>query len=148
LLFISNKLVFLRDILRRSSTNVLETPRDTALALTEKLLYYYFLVPPPPPLLLLHPFNAWVSRHQKGKPFWILLGGSGTSLQTDNHAMPHHSVSTGRMPFLPPSQHYQSTEVIHNINEKQKGYKVDSDTICTVLLKAGAACCTAVLRVN
>jgi len=41
-------------------------------------------------LLLLHPFNGlfsstiWVSRHQKGKPFWILMmqeimGGSDIS---------------------------------------------------------------------
>jgi len=58
-------------------------------------------------LLLLHPFNSlfsrttWVSRHQKGKPFWILLKQeimtwqwhqldhmqiSCTLLQTDNHA--------------------------------------------------------------
>jgi len=57
-------------------------------------------------LLLLHLFNGlcsrttWVSRHQKGKPFWILLEQemmgwqwhqldhmqiSCTSLQTDNH---------------------------------------------------------------
>jgi len=34
-----------------------------------------------------------------------------TSLQTDNHAtLPHHSVFTGRMPFLPPNQQRQSTE--------------------------------------
>jgi len=58
-------------------------------------------------LLLLHPFNGlffstvWVSQHQKGKPFWILLEQemmglqwhqvdhmqiTCTSLQTDNHA--------------------------------------------------------------
>jgi len=58
-------------------------------------------------LLLLHPFNSlfsrttWVSRHQKGKPFWILLEQEMmgwqwhqldhmqticTLLQTDNHA--------------------------------------------------------------
>jgi len=55
-------------------------------------------------LLLLHPFNGLfsrVSRHQKGKPFWILLEQEMmgwqwhqldhmqiicTSLQTDNHA--------------------------------------------------------------
>jgi len=59
-------------------------------------------------LLLLHPFNGifyrstWVSRHQKSKPFWILLEEEMmgwhqlddmqklqiicTSLQTDNHA--------------------------------------------------------------
>jgi len=34
-----------------------------------------------------------------------------TSLQTDNRAStPHHSVFTGRMPFLPPNQQCQSTE--------------------------------------
>jgi len=33
-----------------------------------------------------------------------------TSLQTDNHASTHHSVFTGRMPFLPPNQQHQSTE--------------------------------------
>ena len=59
------------------------------------------------PYTLLHPFNGlfsrttWVSRHQKGKPFWILLEQEMmgwqrhqldhmqiicTSLQTDNHA--------------------------------------------------------------
>ena len=58
-------------------------------------------------LLLLYPFNnlfsriTWVSQHQKGKPFWILLEQEMmgcqwhqldhmqiicTSLQTDNHA--------------------------------------------------------------
>ena len=56
-----------------------------------------------------HAFNGlfsrttWVSQHQKGKPFLILLkqemrGGSGiswticTTLQTDNHASTHHSI--------------------------------------------------------
>jgi len=33
-----------------------------------------------------------------------------TSLQTDNHTSTHHSVFTGRMPFLPPNQQRQSTE--------------------------------------
>jgi len=35
-----------------------------------------------------------------------------TSLQIYNHAStaPHHSVFTGRMPFLPPNQQRQSTE--------------------------------------
>jgi len=66
-------------------------------------------------LLLLHPFNGlfsmttWISRHQKGKPFWILLEQETmgwqwhqldhmqiicTSLQTDNHA------STSPLKFL------------------------------------------------
>jgi len=66
-----------------------------------------------------------VSRHQKGKSFWILLAQEMTgwqwhvlehmqiictSLQTDNTPVPHYSVFTGRMPFLPPSQQHQSTE--------------------------------------
>jgi len=79
----------------------------------------------------LHLFNGlfsrttWVSRHQKGKPFWILLeqemvGGSGISWticksfaphsRQTNTPVPHHSVFTGRMPFLPPNQQCQSTE--------------------------------------
>jgi len=33
-----------------------------------------------------------------------------TSLQTDNHASPHHSAFTGPMPFLPPNQQRQRTE--------------------------------------
>jgi len=82
--------------------------------------------------LLLHPFNglfsrtAWITRHQKGKPFWILLEQEMmawqwhqldhmqiicTSLQTDSHTVPHHSVFTGRMPFLPPNQQHWSTIV-------------------------------------
>jgi len=33
-----------------------------------------------------------------------------TLLQTDNHASTHHSVFTGRMPFLLPNQQRQSTK--------------------------------------
>jgi len=33
-----------------------------------------------------------------------------TLLQTDTMPAPHHSVFTGRMPFLPPNQQRQSTE--------------------------------------
>jgi len=54
------------------------------------------------------------SRHQKGKPFWILLEQEMiicTSLQT-TMPVPHHSVFTGRMPFLPPNQQCQSTDGI------------------------------------
>jgi len=38
-----------------------------------------------------------------------------TSLQTDNYAttVPHHTVFTGRLPFLPPNQQRQSTEGIN-----------------------------------
>jgi len=79
----------------------------------------------------LHPFNglfsrtAWVIRHQKSKPFWILLEQQmmGWQWHQLDHMrifaprsrqittpVPHHSVFTGRMPFLPPNQQRQSTE--------------------------------------
>jgi len=72
-------------------------------------------------LLLLHPFNGlfssstWVSRHQKGKPFWILLQQEMmawqwhqldhmqiicTFLQTDNHASTS-PLSFNRLDTLP-----------------------------------------------
>jgi len=65
-----------------------------------------------------------VSQYQKGKTNldfteagdnewqWHKLGHIHvcTSLQTDNHARTHHSVFTGRMPFLPPNQQRKSTE--------------------------------------
>jgi len=72
--------------------------------------------------------TTWVSRHQKGKAFWILLEQEMmgcqwhqldhmeiicSSLQTDYQfttPVPHHSVLTGRMPFLLPNQQCQSTE--------------------------------------
>jgi len=69
--------------------------------------------------------TTWVSWHQKGKPFWILLEQEMmgwqwhqldhmqiicTSLQTDTTPVPHHSVFTGRMLFLPSNQQCQSTE--------------------------------------
>jgi len=77
-----------------------------------------------------HPFNGSlsgttrVSRYQKGKTNldlteardsewpWHQMGHMQicTSLQTEKHASTHHSVSTGRMPFLPPNQQRQSTE--------------------------------------
>ena len=81
-------------------------------------------------LLLLQPFyglfsrTTWVSRYQKGKTNlditgardsewqWHQLGHMQvcTSLQTDNHATTQFF--TGRMPFLPPNQQCQSTEVL------------------------------------
>jgi len=84
-------------------------------------------------LLLLHQFNGlfsritWVSRHQKGKPFWFYWserwwGGSSISWTICNSKsfvsrsrqitvpVPHHSVFIGRMTFLPPNQQRQSTE--------------------------------------
>jgi len=78
-----------------------------------------------PALLLLHLFNGlfsrttWLSRHQKGRPFWILLkqemmGWQGHQLdhiqsfaprsRQITMPAPHHSVFTGWMPFLPLNQ--------------------------------------------
>jgi len=61
-----------------------------------------------------------VSRYQKGKTNldfteardsdWQWHQQVCTLLQTDNHASTHHSVFTGRMPFLKPNQQRQSTE--------------------------------------
>jgi len=48
---------------------------------------------------------TWVSWHQKGKQFWILLQQEMITMPA-----PHHSVFTGRMSFLPPNQQRQSTE--------------------------------------
>ena len=77
-----------------------------------------------------HPFNGplsritWVSRYQRGKTNldfteardsewqWHQLGmckSAPHSRQITTPA-PHHSVFTGRMPFLPPNQQRQSTE--------------------------------------
>jgi len=70
--------------------------------------------------------TTWVSRHRKGKPFWILLEQDMmwwqwhqldhmqiicTSLQTDNHAsISPLSFFSDRMLFLPPNQQRPSTE--------------------------------------
>jgi len=78
-----------------------------------------------------HPFlrTTSVSRHQKGKSFWILLAQEMTgwqwhvldhmqiictSLQTDSMPVPHHSVFTVRMPFLPPNEQHRSTDGKNN----------------------------------
>jgi len=69
-------------------------------------------------LMALFSWTTWVSRYQKGKPIWILLkqgtvSSSGISWAICKSAphsrqktipTPHHSVFTGRMPFLPPNQ--------------------------------------------
>ena len=69
--------------------------------------------------------SGWAGT-RKVKPVWILLeqeivSGSGISWTTCKSALrsrqiampaPHHSVFTGRMPFLPPNQQRQSTEGI------------------------------------
>ena len=77
-----------------------------------------------PKLKHTHPFNGPLSGTRKAKPIWILLkqetvSGSGISRAVCKSAprsrqitmpAPHHSVFTGRMPFLPPNQQRQSTE--------------------------------------
>ena len=77
-----------------------------------------------------HTFNGLfsgttrVSRYQKGKTNLDFTEARDSewqchqlghmqvcnSLQTDNLPAPHHSVFTGRMPFLTPNQQCQSTE--------------------------------------
>ena len=66
---------------------------------------------------------------RKVKPIWILLkqetvSGSGISWAICKSTprsrqittpTPHHSVFTGRMPFLPPNQQRQSTEGINSV---------------------------------
>jgi len=89
-----------------------------------------------------HPFNGplsgstQVSRYQKVKPIWMLLeqetvSGSGISWAICKSTRrsrqittpaPHHSVFTGRMPFLTPNHQLQSTEGSTNkiINKNNK----------------------------
>jgi len=77
------------------------------------------------PFNSLFPRTTWVSWHQKGKPFWILLEqkmmGRGDISWTICKSfaprfrqitmpVPHHLVFTGQMPFLPPNQQRQITE--------------------------------------
>jgi len=75
-----------------------------------------------------HPFNGpfsgttRVTRYQKGKTNldfteardnewqWHQLDHMGPRSRQITTPAPHHSVFTGRMPFLPPNQQRQSTE--------------------------------------
>ena len=105
---------------RTSLQVVCDAPRRNHALLAEELL------------LLLHPINdifsriAWVNRHQKGKPSWILLQQEmmgwqwhqldhmqitfAPSSRQITTPVPQHSVFTGRMPSLPPNRQRQSTE--------------------------------------
>jgi len=90
-----------------------------------------------------HPFNdpfsetTRVSRYQKGKTnlaFTVkqeTVSGSGISWAICKSApssrkittpAPHHSIFTGRMPFLPPNQHCQSNEGQVLENRPLKGH--------------------------
>ena len=82
---------------------------------------------------------------RKVKPIWILLkqetvSGSGISWaicksaprsrQTTTPA-PHHSVVTGRMPFLPPNQQCQSTEGTASVTYKHnKNIAINTKRVC------------------
>jgi len=88
--------------------------------------------------------SGWAGT-RKVKPIWILLkqetvSGSGISLaicksaphsrQITTPAL-HHSVFTGRMPFLPPNQQRQSTEdqsaISHSVkNQKRQSFEYNS----------------------
>jgi len=89
-------------------------------------------------VVVLQPFNGlfsrttWVSWHQKGKPFWILMKQEmmGWQCHQLDHMqiictmlVPHHSVFTGRMPFLPPNQQRQSTEGLSTEGTQNKLHK-------------------------
>jgi len=71
--------------------------------------------------------TTWISQHQKGKPFWILLQQEMmvcqwhqldhmqiicTSLQTDNHARTSPLSFTCPIPLLLPNQQCQNTEEV------------------------------------
>jgi len=81
-----------------------------------------------------HPFNGHfsgttrVSQNQKGKTNQDFTEARDSEWQWHqlDHMQgcreitmpaPHHSVFTGRMPFLPPNQQHQSTEEIHSTCE-------------------------------
>ena len=91
-----------------------------------------------------HPFNGPLPRWagtRKVKPIWILLkqetvSGSGISWAVCKSARrsrqittpaTHHSVFTGRMPFLLPNQQRQSTEGRDKSNTILGQYPTDGD---------------------
>jgi len=74
--------------------------------------------------------TTWVSQHQKGKPFCILIKQEKigwqwhqldhvqiicTSLQTDNHDSTSPLSFTGQMPFLPYNLQHQIIECLHSL---------------------------------
>ena len=101
---------------------------------TKKALYTVPLTHTP----ILRPFSGTtqVSRYRtrKVKPIWILLkqeavSGSGISWAICKSApcsrqitmpAPHHSVFTGRMPFVPPNEQCQSTEGTVPLKQQNK----------------------------
>jgi len=87
--------------------------------------------------------TAWVSQQQKGKPFWIYWskswwGSSGISWticksfaprsKQITTPVPHHSVFTGRMPFLPPNQQHQSAEDTKEFKESFTALSIQVNT--------------------
>ena len=90
--------------------------------------------------------NTQVSRYQKGKTNldfteardserqWRQLGHMQvcTSLQTDNHtSTPPLRFFTGRMPFLPPNQQRQSTDLTLNLSSSSSGWNISRRVFST-----------------
>jgi len=79
------------------------------LSTTAQVCFVYFSL-----LLPLRPFNglfsrtAWVSRHQKGKPFWILLEQEMMGWQW--HQLDHMKI------ILVPKLLYEQTHITHQTN--------------------------------
>jgi len=100
-----------------------------------------------------HPFNGpfsgttQVSQYQKSKPIRILLKqvtviGSGKGWAVCKSApcsrqkttsAPHHSIFTGRMPFLPPNQQRQSTEGL--LTKNRQTHKNESENTAKSVIK-------------
>jgi len=96
-------------------------------------------------LITSHCVRPWVSRNQKGKPFWILLKLDHmqiicTTLQTDNHASTpslNFLWAGRRMLFLTPNQQCQSNEgsARHNlINALQMIFTTTTTTTALLTL--------------
>ena len=103
----------------------------------------WVLLPPPHTHTRLTALCPGLPGTRKVKPIWILLkqetvSGSGISWAICKSAphsrqittpAPHHSVFTGRMPFLPPNQQRQSTTHTAVLYEKQTNHPSQSVTL-------------------
>jgi len=102
----------------------------------------------------LHPFRSlfsrttWVSRHQKGKPFWILLAQVMmgwqwhqldhmqiicTSLQTITMPVHHHSAFTGWRPSCHPMYSVKALKEVGSHKKRFKTTKNSKKTVFTSL---------------
>jgi len=70
---------------------------------------------------------------------WAICKSASHSKQTTTPA-PHHSVFTGRVPFLPPNQQHQSTEVIKApISKAMNIYWIDMTVNIAMVTQTGSA---------